>query len=110
VVNAHCAWRVRSDLKDNAAAGEAGVKRRIGRRLERVARGAEQADRVAVELMGIDFAQVGYLNYCGQAGMGETDLAKIQILGPKLTEHVRTYKLAKNLEQQLIWKQPVRKV
>ena len=67
------------------------------------------ADRVAIELMGIDFAQVGYLNYCGQAGMGESDLAKIQILGPALKEHVRTYKLAKNLDQQLIWKQPVRK-
>lgn len=68
------------------------------------------ADRVAIELMGIDFAQVGYLNYCGQAGMGETDLAKIQILGPALKEHVRSYKLAKNLDQQLVWKQPVRKV
>jgi uncharacterized protein (DUF362 family) len=67
------------------------------------------ADRVAIELMGIDFAQVGYLNYCGQAGMGETDLAKIQILGPTLKEHIRSYKLAKNLDQQLIWKQPVRK-
>jgi uncharacterized protein (DUF362 family) len=67
------------------------------------------ADRVAVELMGIDFAQVGYLSYCGQAGMGETDLAKIQILGPTLKEHIRAYKLANNLDQQLIWKQPVRK-
>ena len=67
------------------------------------------ADRIAIELMGIDFAQVGYLNYCGQARMGETDLAKIQILGPALKEHVRTYKLAKNLDQQLIWKQPARK-
>jgi uncharacterized protein (DUF362 family) len=67
------------------------------------------ADRVAIELMGIDFAQVGYLNYCGQAGMGETDLTRIQVLGPTLKEHIRTYKLAKNLEQQLIWRQPARK-
>ncbi|HEY5910092.1 MAG TPA: DUF362 domain-containing protein [Verrucomicrobiae bacterium] len=67
------------------------------------------ADRVAVELMGIDFQNVGYLNYCGQARMGETDLARIEIVGPALKEHVRTYKLAKNIDQQLIWKQPVRK-
>jgi uncharacterized protein (DUF362 family) len=67
------------------------------------------ADRVGVELMGIDFAQVGYLNYCGQTGMGETDLEKIQILGPSLKDHARTYKLARNIDQQLIWKQPVRK-
>ncbi len=32
------------------------------------------ADRVAVELMGIDFATVGYLNFCAQANMGEADL------------------------------------
>jgi len=29
------------------------------------------ADRVALELMGIDFAKVGYLNYCAQAGLGK---------------------------------------
>ncbi len=67
------------------------------------------ADRVAVELMGIDFGNVGYLNFCGQAGMGETNLEKIEILGPALKEHVKTYKLAKNIEQQLVWKQPVKK-
>lgn len=61
------------------------------------------ADRVAVELMGIDFAKVGYLNFCGQTGLGQTDLKKIEILGPALAEHVKPYKLARNLEQQIIW-------
>jgi uncharacterized protein (DUF362 family) len=65
------------------------------------------ADRVAVELMGIDFANVGYLNFCGQAGMGEADLGKVEILGPGIKDHVKPYKLAKNLDQQLIWKQKV---
>lgn len=63
------------------------------------------ADRVAVELMGIDFANVGYLNFCGQAGMGEADLGKVEILGPGIKDHIKPYKLAKNLDQQLIWKQ-----
>jgi uncharacterized protein (DUF362 family) len=27
------------------------------------------ADRVGIELMGIDFANVGYLNYCAQSNM-----------------------------------------
>jgi uncharacterized protein (DUF362 family) len=61
------------------------------------------ADRVAVELMGIDYAKVGYLNYCADAGLGEGDLKKIEILGEPLARHVRTYKLAPNIEQQLIW-------
>jgi len=66
------------------------------------------ADRVALELMGIDYAKVGYLNYCAGAGLGQGDLSKIEILGPALKEHIKPYKLAKNIEQQLIWMQPVK--
>ncbi len=64
------------------------------------------ADRVAVELMGIDFAKIGYLNYCAQAGLGEGDLKKIEIVGEPVARHVKTYKLAPNIEQQLIWMKP----
>jgi uncharacterized protein (DUF362 family) len=64
------------------------------------------ADRVAVEVMGIDFAKIGYLNYCAQAGMGEVDLKKIEILGEPVARHVRPYKLADNIEQQMIWRKP----
>jgi uncharacterized protein (DUF362 family) len=64
------------------------------------------ADRVAVELMGIDFAKVGYLNFCAQARMGEADLAKLEILGPDLKDHVKTYRLHDNIDQQLIWMRP----
>jgi hypothetical protein len=68
--------------------------------------GGLAADRVAVELMGIDFAKVGYLNYCGQAELGQTDLKKIEILGEPVAKHVKTYKLADNIEQQLTWMKP----
>jgi uncharacterized protein (DUF362 family) len=67
------------------------------------------ADRVGLELMGIDFAKVGYLNYCSQAGLGQGDLGQVEILGPALKDHVKSYRLARNLEQQLIWMQPVKK-
>ena len=62
------------------------------------------ADRIAVELMGIDFKNVGYLNYCASAGMGETDLKKIEVLGEPDRSALKTYKLSDNYEQQLIWK------
>jgi uncharacterized protein (DUF362 family) len=65
------------------------------------------ADRVAVELMGIDFAKVGYLNYCAQAGLGEADLSKIEIAGPALKDYIKPYKMARNIDQQLIWMKPV---
>jgi len=64
------------------------------------------ADRVAVELMGIDYAKVGYLNYCAQAGLGESNLQKIEIVGVPIAQHVRRYRLADNIDRQLIWMKP----
>jgi uncharacterized protein (DUF362 family) len=64
------------------------------------------ADRVAVELMGINFANVGYLNYCAQAGLGQGDLQKIEIVGAPIAAHVRRYKLADNIDKQLVWMTP----
>ncbi|MGO8677867.1 MAG: DUF362 domain-containing protein [Limisphaerales bacterium] len=66
------------------------------------------ADRVGVELMGIDFAKLGYLNYCVQTGMGEADLGKIEIVGPALKDHIKHYKLARNIDEQLIWMRPAK--
>jgi uncharacterized protein (DUF362 family) len=66
------------------------------------------ADRVAVELMGIDFAKVGYLNYCADAGLGQADLKQIEIVGEPLARHVKKYKLAPNIEEQLIWMKPAK--
>jgi len=63
------------------------------------------SDRIALELMGINVADVGYLNYCADAGMGEWDLAKIEVVGQNLNDHIRKYKLNDNIETQVIWKQ-----
>ena len=65
------------------------------------------SDRVAIELMGIDYANVGYLNFCADTGMGEGDLNKIEIIGEDLKDHIKSYQLNDNIEKQLIWKQPV---
>jgi len=64
------------------------------------------ADRVAVELMGIDSAKVGYLNFCANAGLGQGDLAKIEVVGPRVADHIKPYKLSDNIEKQLIWLKP----
>lgn len=65
------------------------------------------ADRVGVELMGIDFAKIGYLNYCAETGSGTADLSKIEIIGESISNHIRHYKLADNIEKQLIWSKPI---
>ena len=63
------------------------------------------ADRVGVELMGIDFAKLGYLNFCAQANMGEANLEQIEVLGEAIKDHIKPYKLARNIDQQLQWMQ-----
>jgi len=66
------------------------------------------ADRVAVALMGIDLDKMGYLNYCAAAGMGETQLDRMEILGERVSNHVRKYRLADNIDKQLEWMKPLR--
>jgi len=53
------------------------------------------ADRVCVQLMGHNVYQLGdkgpfpaYLNYCGQAGLGEWDLSRIEILGEPIAGNI----------------------
>jgi uncharacterized protein (DUF362 family) len=56
------------------------------------------ADRVCVQLMGHDVYQLGstgpfpaYLNYCGQAGLGEWDLSKIEVIGEPIAGNEISY-------------------
>jgi uncharacterized protein (DUF362 family) len=64
------------------------------------------ADRTAVELMGIDYAKVGYLNYCAQAGLGQGDLSRIEVVGERIADQIKPYKLSDNIEKQLVWMKP----
>ena len=61
------------------------------------------ADRLGVELMGIDYEELKYLQWCAAAGMGNDDLLKINIIGPDYTQHIIKYELDKNIEEQREW-------
>lgn len=61
------------------------------------------ADRMASELMGIDPKYMKYLDWCGQAGMGNFDLDKIKVNGPDWKKHVIKYKMNKNFDWQVAW-------
>jgi len=66
------------------------------------------ADRVGVECMGLDPNWVGYLQYCGQVGLGNYDLAKIDLAGPPIETVRRKYALHKDVERQLQWLAPAK--
>ena len=65
------------------------------------------ADRVGVEVMGINPEWVGYLNYCGATGVGQYDLAKIDVRGAKVAEVKRPYQLHQDIERMLEWMGPM---
>ncbi len=63
------------------------------------------ADRVGVELMGFDFRKVGYLTFCAAAGMGESDPARMELLGEPIARYARQYKPHDSIEKQYRWMQ-----
>jgi uncharacterized protein (DUF362 family) len=61
------------------------------------------ADRVGLDVMGIPHHVVGYLQYAGQFGVGQYDIAKIEIRGEKPETVQRKFKLHPGVQQQLDW-------
>ncbi len=62
------------------------------------------ADRIACEIMGVNFHDVGYLHYCAEQGIGEADLNKIEVLGERLSDCIRPFKLHRSVDEQYAWK------
>ncbi len=62
------------------------------------------ADRVACEIMGVDLHDVGYLHYCAERGLGEADLARIDVLGERIRDCARPFRLHRNVQEQYAWK------
>jgi uncharacterized protein (DUF362 family) len=61
------------------------------------------ADRVALETMGVPAHAVGYLQYAGELGVGQYDLAKIDIRGEKPESVKQVFKMHPQVQQQLDW-------
>jgi uncharacterized protein (DUF362 family) len=65
------------------------------------------ADRVGVEVMGINPDWMGYLRFCDEFGLGQYDLAKIDIRGEKIESVRRKYQLHRDIERELQWMGPM---
>lgn len=62
------------------------------------------ADRVACEVMGVDFKKVGYLVHCAERGLGEADLKRIEIAGESIQDCAMSFKLHCAVEKQYRWR------
>jgi len=66
------------------------------------------ADRVGVEVMGINPSWLAYLQYCWQVGLGQYDLSRIEIRGDAIASVRRQYQLHRDIERQLQWMGPLK--
>jgi uncharacterized protein (DUF362 family) len=68
------------------------------------------ADRVGVEVMGIDASWFGVQKYCTEVGLGQWDLSKIEIRGAKIAAVQKKYRLHSDIERQLKWQGPMQEL
>jgi uncharacterized protein (DUF362 family) len=61
------------------------------------------ADRVGVEAMGVNPDWIGCLKFCQMAGIGQYDIAKIDIRGEKIASIKKEYRLHRDIERELRW-------
>lgn len=61
-------------------------------------------DRMACEIMGVDFSKVGYLHYCMEKGLGEGDIERIHVVGESLKECITPFRLHRRVEDQYKWR------
>jgi uncharacterized protein (DUF362 family) len=65
------------------------------------------ADRIGVELMGIDFSKIVYLNHCAMMVLVNADPDNIRIRGENIKDHIKHYALPDNYEIQIAWMNPI---
>jgi uncharacterized protein (DUF362 family) len=65
------------------------------------------ADRVGAETMGIDADWLGYLKYCGEVGLGQWDLSRIDVQGASIATIQKKYRLHQDVERMLQWRGPM---
>ena len=65
------------------------------------------ADRVGLETMSINSQWPGYLVYCGQMGLGQYDLSKIDVIGSSIASVQKKYRLHSDIDRELQWMGPM---
>ena len=61
-------------------------------------------DRISIELMGIAYEDVGYLQWCAAAGYGQGNCDHIDVVGEKVADNIIKYQPHPSYEQELEWK------
>jgi uncharacterized protein (DUF362 family) len=68
------------------------------------------ADRIGAEVMGIKPEVLGYLDWCGQVGVGIWDRAKIEVRGETVEAVKKDYRLHTDIDLELQWMGPLKEL
>jgi uncharacterized protein (DUF362 family) len=61
------------------------------------------ADRIACDIMGVEFERVGYLQLCARRNLGTADPARIDAVGERVADCVRPFRLHRSVDAQYDW-------
>ena len=64
-------------------------------------------DRIAAQCMGIDPEWLGYVKYCGELHLGQFDESKIDVIGAKVADVKKTYRMHPDIDKELQWQGPM---
>jgi uncharacterized protein (DUF362 family) len=67
-------------------------------------------DRIAAETMGINPDWLGYVKYCGQLGLGQWNAPKIDVIGAKVADVKKSYRMHPDIDRELQWQGPMKEV
>jgi hypothetical protein len=56
--------------------------------------------------MGVDHNWLGGMKYCGEVGVGQWDLSKIDVRGTQIAAVQRKYRLHQDVDRMLRWMGP----
>jgi uncharacterized protein (DUF362 family) len=65
------------------------------------------ADQMTIEAISMNPEWPGYLRFCSKAGLGNYDLAQIDLVGNKMDDVKLVYKLHNDIDRQLQWMGPM---
>lgn len=65
------------------------------------------ADRIGSELMGIDPAALGYLEWCSKVGVGTWNREEIAVRGEDVAKLQKKYRLHTDIDRMLQWQGPL---
>src|ERR1039458_8177145 len=64
-------------------------------------------DRIGAQCMGIDPEWLGYVKYCGELHLGQFDESKIEVIGAKVADVRKAYRMHPDIDRELMWQGPM---